>query len=285
MILRVVLFGLILCGLGGFGAIAWVMLPHNQAAAAIVAPEKQTVLVASHAIQAGALIKPEDLAGSAIEVTKLPTGHLKDSEDERRALVGGLIRRPLAAGDVLRLPGDVLRPSDHGFLAAVLSPGTRAVTVGVDMISGAAGLIWPGDHVDLILTQTLDGSNIAPGRKVAAETVLRDVRVIAIDQQIAQGATNGATNGAVDTATVAKTVTLEVSAGKAEVIQVATRLGRLSLTLRAADAGSDSDAPLTTTWAGDVSAALPAPPAPPQSAPASSVRVFQGAVADKEYKF
>ncbi len=192
--------------------------------------------------------------------------------------MGGLIRRPRSAGDVLRLPGDALRPSDHGFLAAVLSPGTRAVTVGVDMISGAAGLIWPGDRVDLILTQTLDGPDVSPSRKVAAETVLRDIRVIAIDQQIAQGATNGA----VDTATVAKTVTLEVSSSKAELIQVATRLGRLSLTLRASHAGPDSDTPQTTTWAGDVSAALPAQPPPPEPATVGSVRVFQGAVADKE---
>ncbi len=281
MILRVVLFGLILCGLGGFGTIAWVMLPHSQAAAAIAQPATETVLVASHAMLAGTLIKPEDLGSAAIEVAKLPQGFVKDDADARRALVGGLVRRPRATGDVLRLPGDALRPSDHGFLAAVLSPDTRAVTVGVDMISGAAGLIWPGDHVDLILTQTLDGANVAPGRKVVAETVLRDVRVIAIDQQIAQGAANGAG----DTATVAKTVTLEVSPGKAELIQVATRLGRLSLTLRASDAGADADAKLTTTWAGDVSAALPAPPAPAPSAAAGSVRVFQGAVTDKEYRF
>ncbi len=76
MILRVVLFGLILCGLGGFGTIAWVMLPHSQAAAAIVQPATETVLTASHAMQAGTLIKPEDLAGAAIEIAKLPIGYI-----------------------------------------------------------------------------------------------------------------------------------------------------------------------------------------------------------------
>ena len=65
----------------------------------------------------------------------------------------------------------------------------RAVTVAVDATTGAAGLIWPGDRVDLILTQTIQEATLPLGRRVAAETVLSDVRVIAIDQQLVQGAT------------------------------------------------------------------------------------------------
>ena len=54
-----------------------------------------------------------------------------------------------------------MRPGDHGFLAAVLAAGMRAVTVGVDATTGAAGLIWPGDRVDLILTQTIQAATTA----------------------------------------------------------------------------------------------------------------------------
>ncbi len=276
MIVRVVLFALIALGLGGFGTIAYVMMPDRAAAAAAVAPpHKVTVLVVNRTLRAGTLLKPEDLAGAERTEDKVPVGALTDDPDTRRSLVGGLVRHGLTAGDVLRLPEDALRPTDHGFLAAVLSPGTRAVTVGVDMISGAAGLIWPGDRVDVILTQTIDDPSVAPGRRIAAETMLQDVRVIAIDQQIAQGVN--------DTATVAKTVTLEVTPEKVESIQVAAKLGRLSLALRSAEAGPTASAQPSTTWAGDVSAALPKQTV--KAAAPASIKVFQGSADAKEFRF
>ena len=125
-----------------------------------------------------------------------------------------------------------MRPGDHGFLAAVLKPGMRAVTVGVDAITGTAGLIWPGDRVDLILTQTLDGPQLAPGQRIAAETVLQNALVIAIDQLLVQGAAPegpGPQNP--------RTVTLEVTSRDADRVQVAERIGRLSLAVRSADLG------------------------------------------------
>ena len=105
----------------------------------------------------------------------------------------------------------------------------RAVTVGVDAITGSAGLIWPGDRVDLILTQTIAGATTPIGRRVAAETVLSDVRVIAIDQQLVQGAEANASDDQ------ARTVTFEVTQEQAERVSVAIRLGRLSLSVRSAE--------------------------------------------------
>lgn len=277
MILRIVLFGLIVVGLLGFGGVVWQIAPHHGGASAQEAP-KILALTASHALRPGVLLKPEDLSSTEYAEGKLPEGAIKDDAEQRRLLSGALVRRALSQGDVLRLPGDVLLPGDHGFLAAVLSPGSRAVTVGVDAVSGTAGLLWPGDRVDVILTQTIDDPSVAPGRRIAAETVVSDVRVIAIDQQIAQGNVQGTEpNGQV------KTVTLEVSPSHAEYIQVATRLGKLSLTLRAADTarGEDEVVP-QTTWAGDVSAALPKATT---QAPPSSIRVYQGKHDGKEYRF
>ena len=143
-----------------------------------------------------------------------------------------MVRRSMVANEPV-LPADVMRPGDHGFLAAVLAPGRLAVTVGVDAITGTAGLIWPGDHVDLILTQSMSGANVPPGRQVAGETVLTDVRVIAIDQQLVQGAGSDSAK-----AQPARTVTLEVTPAQAEQVAVATRLGHLSLAVRSAAAWS-----------------------------------------------
>ena len=142
-----------------------------------------------------------------------------------------MVRRSLGQNDVI-LNGDVLRPGDRGFLAAVLGVGMRAVTVGVDPISGIAGLIWPGDRVDLVLTQTSDEKDQPLDRRVFSETVLKDVRVIAVDQQMVQG--GQATTANAGTASQAnRTVTLEASSFDAERVTTAARLGKLSLVVRA----------------------------------------------------
>ncbi len=159
----------------------------------------------------------------------------------------------------------------------MLQPGTRAVTVGVDAVTGSAGLIWPGDHVDLILTQTLAEPSLPVGRRVVAETVLSDIRVIAIDQQLVQGAEANPKEPQ-----QARTVTLEVTPEQAERVSVAIRLGRLSLTVRAAGTTPPAPTDAGTTWAGDVSPALRASVQP--AAP-GLVRVFQGTADGKEFRF
>ena len=281
MIVRVALLALIACGLAGFGTIIWLVLPAGEASAAATAAlqppvDKIKVLVAAKVVRAGTLLKAEEVAIKEIDADKLPEGYIAVTDDPsvRRSMVGGMARRSMVAGDVLT-NADVLRPGDHGFLAAVLRPGYRAVTVAVDAVSGAAGLIWPGDRVDLILTQNLDDQNLAPGRKIAAQTVLRDVRVIAIDQQVVQNA-----SGTLDSLP-ARTITLEVSSADGEQVQVATRLGKLSLAVRSAEHGPSEDKD-GTTWAGDVSSALPNNINKPV---ASTMRVFTGGGDGKEFKF
>lgn len=275
MILRVMLLGLIACGIAGFGTIVWMVAPHGDTAVAATAPIARTkVLVAAKLLRPGALLKSDDLAAREIEDDKLPAGFVADDPNARRTLVGGLVRRPLATNDAISTD-EVLRPGDHGFLAAVLRPGFRAVTVAVDAVSGTAGLIWPGDRVDLILVQQLTEPNQAPSRRIAAETVQRDVRVIAIDSQLVQGAAGPAD------AMPARTITLEVSSANAEQVQVATRLGRLSLSVRSAEHGP-SEEKEGATWAGDVSSALGSPAVKPVL---SSMRVYGGPGEGREFKF
>ena len=316
MLLRIALFALMALGLGGFGTVAYLSTrPPPTAAINQPAPPppavKVKVLVAAHPLRAGSLLKPDDIGSAEIEQPQVPPGASSDTPAARTGLLGGMVRRSLSAGDPL-LPVDVMRPGDHGFLAAVLGPNMRAITVGVDAISGSAGLIWPGDRVDLILTQTIDTPNASLGHRIASETVLSDVRVIAIDQQLVQGASPE--NGDQRTA---RTATLEVTAAQAEKVTVAAKLGPLSLIVRSAEhgpatvasgtaaggaaagagsggaadaggpagpgAGSPAQAAPAITWAGDVSPALK--DAHQNSGSGGTVRVFTGPSDGKDFHF
>jgi pilus assembly protein CpaB len=282
MVLRVTFFALMALGLLGLGFIGYSATrpPPELAAAAKPVPVVVAILMAAHDIQGGSLLKPADLATKQVPRDAVPADATMDTPEERRALYGAMVRRGLAAGETIHL-ADALRPGDHGFLAAVLTGDMRAVTVGVDAISGTAGLIWPGDRVDLILTQTIAEPSLPIGHRIVAETVVSDVRVIAIDQRMVEGAANS-------TATPeARTVTLEVNKSEAQGVQVAVRLGRLSLSVRPADGGSDPNSahgPIGTTWASDISPALAGDIQPP---PAVSrvIKVWQGTDDGKDFKF
>jgi pilus assembly protein CpaB len=280
MSLRSALLAAIVLGFGGLGIVAWIglQLPSKPPPAVVVAvlpPTTTKILVAAHPLHVGNLLKYDDLQPSDVLASAVPLGARADTPQGRAEFVGSMIRRSLQPQEIL-LPADVLRPGDHGFLAAVLRPGMRATTVGVDAVSGTAGLIWPGDHVDVLLTQVTDDQTLPAARRASAETVLGDVRVIAIDQQLMQGATGTSTEQA-----ATHTVTLEVTETQAERVALAARLGHLSLIVRAADALPDTqiDKP-ETTWGGDVSPALNQ-----GRAAGRAMRVYHGATDDKEFRF
>ena len=192
MLLRLALYMLMAAGLAGFGAVAWISTrPPPAAPVAVAAPVAMPVtvslLAAAHTLRPGVLLKPEDLTTVIAVQSAVPEGARIDTPATRAELLGAMLRHTVMAGEVL-LPMHIMRAGERGFLAAVLGPGLRATTVGVDAVSGTAGLIWPGDHVDLILTETLDDPAAPLGRRIAGETVLHNVRVIAIDQELMQGA-------------------------------------------------------------------------------------------------
>ncbi len=281
MALRITFFALMALGLLGLGFIGFAATrPPQPAAGAPPPPVTAHILTAARDIPAGSLIKPGDLASKEVPIASVTAGSTMDTDEERRGIVGAMLRRPLSYGEPIRA-ADTLRPGDHGFLAAVLKGDMRAVTIGVDAITSTAGLIWPGDRVDLILTQNIADPNLPLGRRVVAETVVADVRVIAIDQRMVEGAANGGPTPD------ARTVTLEVNKDQAQAVQVAIRLGRLSLSVRPADGISTEatrhPAPVTT-FASDVSPALSADLAPPVPA-AQSMKVWSGTSDGKDFKF
>src|SRR5690606_29457897 len=122
--------------------------------------------------------------------------------------------------------GSLIQPGDRGFLAAALAPGMRAVTVPVSVQSSVAGFIFPGDRVDLMLTQSVPGGGDGAPLKVA-ETILRNLRVLATDQR-----TNALGEDGQPVVRTYSNVTLKVSPTMAEKISVAQTVGAISLSLR-----------------------------------------------------
>jgi pilus assembly protein CpaB len=102
----------------------------------------------------------------------------------------------------------------------------RAMTVPVNAATGVAGFVFPGDRIDLVLTQQIEGGGEGPPLKVS-ETIVRNVRVLATDQRI----DDKGDDGKVEVKTFAN-VTLEVTPRIGEKIAVAQSMGQLSLSLR-----------------------------------------------------
>ena len=130
--------------------------------------------------------------------------------------------------------GSLVSPGDRGFLAAALGPGMRAVTIPVSARTAVAGFVFPGDHIDLVLTQTVKGG-VQPLK--TAETILKNLRVLATDQSTEQEQIEGKTR-----VRTFSTVTVEATPKIAEKIAVAQTIGTISLSLRSlADNSSELD--------------------------------------------
>ena len=250
----ILLLALVVAGVTAVYARSWVS--NQQRPVTIVqAPvqvEENTseVLVADFDIPSGRFIKPQDIRWQRWPSDDVPDNYIVKSSANEDAVVGSVVRRGLFAGQPITI-ASVVKPGDRGFLAAVLSPGMRAVSVPINATSGNSGLIFPGDRVDLILTQTLDGDTT---RRVS-ETVLPNIRIIAM------GVETGDDPQREKHHEKARTATLEVTPRQAESVALVTELGKLSLSLRSlANVDQDPLAPGPTdyipTWDRDVSAVL-----------------------------
>lgn len=257
---------------------------------------KVQMRVAAADLPAGLLLRNEDLDWRTVERSAVPPGAIIEGHPGFQDVNGVMVRRKVPAGSPI-LERDVIRPNAPGFLSAVLRPGMRAVSVGVDAVTGNAGLIQPGDYVDIILVQENSRRNgleaaFEKARAVVSETIVENARVIAVGSTFLQAtaAESGSENRGEGRATNHRTVTIEVMPRAAEAVAVASRLGSLTLALRSfaitdrnagqqeetgrvvALNGQDTgDSPL---WAGDVSRALAAAaagerPDIPRNSPAS----------------
>src|SRR5689334_5844776 len=227
----------------------------QQAAAAPVVPVGPKVLVAKKALPVGTIIDADSFAYQPWPKELMQSAYYieGDKDGDPKQLLGTVVRYPIAAGQPVTR-GSLVGPQDRGFLAAALGPGMRAVTVPVNQTTGVAGFIFPGDHVDMVLTQQVAGGGDGPPLKVS-ETIVRNVRVLATDQRITDKDENGKT-----IVRTASNVTFEVTPKIAEKIAVAQSLGHLSLSLRSiADNSADLERAVA---AGDVK--IPANASPSQ---------------------
>lgn len=159
-------------------------------------------------LAAAATIKARDtLAGGA--------------EGGAAAFVGAIVRQPMLKGEPL-VAAKVVKGSDAGIMAVSLDPGMRAMSVPLSAESAAGGFILPGDHVDVVQSRKVDGP--MGQQKFASGAVLRNVKVLAVDQQTRTGAKASAQVGT--------TATLEVTPEQAELLALSKSQGELTLILR-----------------------------------------------------
>jgi pilus assembly protein CpaB len=216
--------------------------PSAEAAAVPVGPK---ILVSRKALPVGTIVDAESFTYQPWPKDLVQNAYYQEGQpdSDMQSLLGTVVRQPITAGQPLTR-GSLVGPNDRGFLAAALGPGMRAVTVPVSTIGGVAGFVFPGDRVDVVLTQEVTGGGEGPPLKVS-ETVIRNIRVLATDQRTDTKGEDGKP--------VVKTfnnVTMEATPRIAEKIAVAQTLGTLSLSLRSL---SDTTAELERSVAsGDI---------------------------------
>jgi pilus assembly protein CpaB len=304
--MRVVIIGLVFVAVILAGGTAYLLRDYISAQQAEIAAQKPKaptvkVLTAAVDMPIGTVVNDNNTAWIDWPEGNVPEGFL--------AQVGGVnplteigkekhvARRGFTKGEPITM--DRLYKADTpGFLRGSLEPGMRAVAVRTSVEVGASGFILPGDRVDLLLTHDMVGEiTKAQGGdgnmdvlQHTSETILEDLRVLAVDQK---------TNEFEAGAAIAKTILLEVTAKQAEIINTAKAMGSLSLSLRAAEEGDPRSgmhyttdievSPMLTTLTGgggdsgkggekrDIQPTSPAP-APVYSAPKApkEITIYRG---------
>jgi len=196
----------------------------TAAAPLIAAPEGPKVLVAARALPVGTILTPDSVTYQPWPSELVDNAYFLQEESEIDQLLGTVVRAPVTAGQPVT-KGSLVKPGERGFLAAALGPGMRAVTVPVSARTGVAGFVFPGDRVDVVLTQSVSGGE-GPALKTS-ETIIRNLRVLATDQRV-----NAENEDGDPEVRTFSTVTVEATPKLAEKIAVAQTIGTLSLSLR-----------------------------------------------------
>ncbi|MCV6575260.1 MAG: Flp pilus assembly protein CpaB [Cohaesibacter sp.] len=185
------------------------------------------VLTASSAIPLGTSLTAEHFAWTKWPMESATEGYIRKDErpDADSDLVGAVARGSFIPGEPIK--DGKIALAGQGFMSAILPKGRRAIATRISAETSAGGFILPRDRVDVILTEE--------GEKgVSSETILRNIRVLAIDQHVEEQ------DG--EKVVVGETATLELLPQQGEILATAQRQGTLSLVLRSLeDAESDSE--------------------------------------------
>jgi pilus assembly protein CpaB len=204
----------------------------NEAQAVNV--ETTEILVASKSITVGAKIMPGDLKWSGWPKSAMDPSYMAQDTNPQAledSANGFVARAPLLPGEPVTTQ-KIIKADGAGFMAAVLTPGSRAVSVKVSAETGAGGFILPNDRVDVVLTRKL-GNDDQGVPSFKSMTVLRAIRVLAIDQTAKE---EGDANSI-----VGKTATLEMTPAQAETVALAEAMGDLHLALRSLSSPDQPD--------------------------------------------
>ena len=235
---------LIFAGITAFMARGLFADANTPQANAQIAAQQQgiEVLVATRTLPVGTIIDPAAFRYQPWPKDMADAGYVKKgAADTPQSLAGTVVRYAIPAGQPVTRSA-LVKPGERGFLAAALGPGMRAVTVSISATSGVAGFVFPGDRVDLVLTQDVSGGGEGQPLK-ASETIIRNLRVLAVDQTMDKTPKEG------EEVSVrpASTATLEVTPKMAEKIAVAQNIGSLTMALRSlADNTADLEAAIAS---------------------------------------
>jgi pilus assembly protein CpaB len=220
------------------GFLAWRLAGNigDDDAPVVVTKDVETdqVLVAKRNIEPGSVLKAGDLAWeswprSSISNAFVTRSSDPDAEDE---LAGAVARTSFFSGEPIRQT-KLVRSGAGGYLSAVLPSGMRAVSTKTSAQSGAGGFILPNDRVDVIVTHEAQSGRGSRQGAFVSETVLENVRVLAIDQTIEEK------DGQMDV--VGDVATLELRPDQVETLALAEQLGDISLSLRSIMDGEGGD--------------------------------------------
>lgn len=223
------------------------VMVQQVAPPAVETAPAQAILVASRPLQPGEFIDTASVEWQTVEGEHSPLIYFLRDQDSVNTVLGATVRQPIAKGQPL-VNNLVVRPGEPGFVATVLKPGMRAIAVPTNAVASSSGLFAAGDRVDVILSlgraQESSGAAGAGAEalpRLAAQTLLRDVRVLALNnvtrsELILSERPNEQTdrNNLRRGTEFYETVTLEVPAHQTERLALAREVGTLQLALRGA---------------------------------------------------
>jgi pilus assembly protein CpaB len=202
----------------------------------VVKVDTVDVLVARSDIPMGQAMAPGDVQWQAWPASASSGNFIRKNTRPQAVedLAGMIARVPFVAGEPIR-EAKLVNAKGSGFMAAILPTGMRAVSTQISPENGAGGFILPNDHVDVILTRRDANADKSAGDARTSETVLTNIRVLAIDQTVEEKGGQKVVVG--------KTATLELSPIQAETLVLSQQIGTLSLALRSVTDASQADAP------------------------------------------
>lgn len=228
----------------------------------------------------GSFLKVSDLISTSIPDAYVPSGAIADTPANRQALEGALLRMDVPANATL-VEQSLLRAGDHGFLAAVLKPGMRAVSLGVNAVTGVSGLIEPGDHVDVLMAEHIsstpaDAATATTAVQNVAKIILSNIRIVAVGGSLSTHNKVGTEPAAIDQ----RAVTLELTPEQTGILNVAQQMGQITLAVQSLT-GEHNSLSTPPVWGHSVSAA----DTQPQQAGTNTVHIYNGTAGVQDAHF